>query len=223
MTYALAGIGLALLIRNLYVIFLQLPDEAAQGAIWRIIFFHVPGFFVFSVCALTALVTGIAFLRTRKLAYDSVLVSAVEAGSVFIATTLVTGMFWGRIIWGIWWTWDARLTSTLVCFLMYASLLLLRQAIPEPAERAKSSAVLAILFAPGMWITFKAIEWWRTQHPGPVLSVRNGGGMEAGWEAMLYWNFLALLLLAAAMIRLRSRQESMRRELDGIRREALAY
>jgi heme exporter protein C len=222
MIYALALAGLALLIRNLLVIFLELPNEAAQGAIWRIIFFHVPGFFVFAVCAFTGLISGIAYLRTRKLIYDSVLVSAIEAGSVFIATTLVTGSFWGRIIWGIWWTWDARLTSTLVCFLMYVSLLLLRQAIPEPAERAKSSAVLAILFAPGMWITFKAIEWWRTQHPGPVLSIRNGGGMEAGWEAMLYWNFLALLLIAAAIVTVRAKQETARREIDAIRREALA-
>jgi heme exporter protein C len=221
--YALAALGLTLLLRNIFVIFLELGDEMNQGAIWRIIFFHVPGFFVFASMALAGLVFAVLSLRTRKAQYDSLLTASVEVGCVFIATTLVTGMFWGRIIWGIWWTWDARLTSTLVCFLMYVSLLMLRQAVPEPAERARGSAVLAILFAPAMWITFKAIEWYRTQHPGPVLSIRNGGGMAPGWEAMLYWNFLALLLIAVPMVMIRARQESGRREIAALRREALSY
>jgi heme exporter protein C len=71
-------------------------------------------------------------------------------------------------------------------------------------------------------IVWKSIEWWRTQHPGPVLSIRNGGGMAPGMEAPIWWNFLALLMLSAALILVRSRQESMRSEIDSLRRHAHA-
>src|SRR5574341_575486 len=115
----MAGLAAALLARNLYVILLRLPDEAAQGAIYRIIFFHVPcawtaflGFFV-------ALVASVLYLAKKNLRHDALAVAVTEAALAFGAANLVTGMIWGRIIWGIWWTWDPRLTSMLVCWLLY--------------------------------------------------------------------------------------------------------
>jgi heme exporter protein C len=99
----------------------------------------------------------------------------------------------------------------------------LRQAIDEPTQRARISAVLSILTFPGVVITWKAIDWWRTQHPGPVLSIRGAGGqMDPAMEAVLYLNFLAVLMFATVLLLIRMRQEETRRELDGLRREAHA-
>jgi len=146
-----------------------------------------------------------------------------EVGLAFLAGNLITGSIWARIIWGVWWAWDARLTFMLISWLMYGGYLMLRQAIDEPTQRARLSAVLSILTFPGVVITWKAIEWWRTQHPGPVLSVRTGGGkMDPAMESVLLLNFLALLIFAVVLTLIRIRQEEMRRELDGLRREAHA-
>jgi heme exporter protein C len=110
----------------------------------------------------------------------------------------------------------------LVCWLMYAGYLMLRRAIEEPTERAKNSAVLSIFIFPGVYITWKSIEWWRTQHPGPVLSVRKGGGMAPGMEAAMWWNALALGLLAVVLVLIRLRQEQQQRQVDALRRTAHA-
>lgn len=222
--YGLGAAAALLLVRNLYVIFLGLPDEVMQGAIYRIIFFHVPAAFTFFTGAFLALVGSVLFLTRRDFRYDSFAASVTEVGLVFGVINLMTGMIWARIIWGIWWAWDARLTTMLISCLLYAGYLMLREAIDEPTQRARSAAVLSILTFPGVVITYKAIDWWRTQHPGPVLSVRGAqGGMDPAMESVLWLNFLAIAMFAAVLLMVRMRQERLRRELDGLRREAHAF
>ena len=221
--YGVSAVAAALLVRNLYMTFLQLPDEALQGAIYRIIFFHVPAAWTFMVFAFVAMVASITYLVKKSFRADALAASVTEVALVFGAINLATGMVWARIIWGIWWAWDARLTFMLISWLMYGGYLMLRQAIDEPTQRARLSGVLSILTFPGVVITWKAIDWWRTQHPGPVLSIRGEGDrMDPAMQAVLYWNFLAVLLFACVLAAVRMRQERMRRELDGLRREAHA-
>lgn len=221
--YAFGAAAAILLVRNLYEMFMKLPDEALQGAIYRIIFFHVPAAWSFMIGSFVSMVASIVFLWKRSFRADALAASVTEVSLVFGAINLVTGMVWARIIWGIWWAWDARLTFMLISWLMYGGYLMLRQAIEEPTQRARVSAVLSILTFPGVVITWKAIDWWRTQHPGPVLSIRGAGGqMDAGMEAVLYLNFFAVLLFATVLLLVRMRQEETRRELDGLRREAHA-
>src|SRR2546421_4470049 len=109
--YVLSALGGALLVYNLYVILLHLPDEAQQGAIYRIFFFHVPAAMVAWVMFTTALLSSAAFLVRKNFQYDSLAVAVTEVGVVLLTVNLVTGSLWARVIWGIWWTWDARLTS----------------------------------------------------------------------------------------------------------------
>ena len=222
----LYGTGIAasaLLILNLYTIFVALPDEAAQGAIYRIIFFHVPAAATFMFAAFASMVASVLFLARKDFRYDAFAEGVTEVGLVFGAVNLLTGMIWARVIWGIWWAWDARLTFMLISWLMYAGYLMLRQAIDEPTQRARFASVLSILTFPGVIITYKAIDWWRTQHPGPVLSVRGAkGAMDPAMEQALYLNILAVLLMAIVMLAVRMRQEGMQRELDALRREAHA-
>lgn len=211
------------LLRNLYVILLQLPDEAAQGAIYRIFFFHLPPYFAGVSLFFSALVASILYLWKKNFTYDCYAVSAIEVGLAFTAMNLVTGMIWGRIIWGIWWTWDARLTSALITWLIYAGYLMLRKAIPEPTERAKNSAVLAIFSFTAVYFTYKANEWYRTQHPGPVLTIRGAdGALDPRMEWMILHNFIAFLLIAIVIVSHRMTLERNQREVEALRRYAHA-
>lgn len=220
---ALCGLAAILLARNLYVILLKLPDEAAQGAIYRIIFFHLPSWFTSFTAYFLAGVASILYLVKKKDGYDTFAVSVTEIGTVFTAMGLITGMVWARIIWGIWWTWDPRLTWAFICWLIYAGYLMLRRAIEDPTARARNSAVLNIFSFTTVVITYKAIDWWRTQHPGAVLSFRTGGGkIDPAMEAMIFWNWFALMLFAAVLVMIRMHQEQAQRELDALRRHAHA-
>ena len=223
LVYILAIVGAVLLAWNLYGIFTVLPDEAAQGAIYRIIFIHVPAAITAFTGFFIALVLSAMYLKTGDLLYDSAAASVTEVSFVFACVNVATGSIWARIIWGIWWTWDPRLTSMFVCLLIYAGYLMLRRSIDEPTQRGRLSAALSIFGTVDIIIVWKSIEWWRTQHPGPVLSIRTGGGnIDPGMEHMIFRNLLALVFLAAAMVLVRARQESMEREIDSLRRLAHA-
>ena len=208
---------------DLYKILLVLPNEKDQGAIYRIIYFHVPSIITGFTGFFVALVASGMYLATRNLKYDAFAAAVTEVSLAFATVVLATGSIWGRIIWGIWWTWDARLTSMLVCWLIYAGYMMLRRAIEEPTERARLSAIVSIFGCVDIFIVWKSIEWFRTQHPGPVLSVRDGGGMALGMEGPIYWNWVALMCLAAILVMVRMRQEDMSRQIDSLRRMAHTY
>jgi heme exporter protein C len=215
-----AWLAAVLLAGNLAVMLLTFPDEVQQGPIFRIIFFHVPMAWTAFVCFFAALVASVGYLATKNLMYDAFAASVTEVGLAFGAANLLTGMIWGRIIWGIWWTWDPRLTSMLVGWIIYASYVMLRRAIEEPTERARLSAVLSIFAFADVPIIFFSIKWWRTQHPQPV--VWGGGSMDPRYWYMMFANWLPMLLLAGVLLAMRMRQEQVSRELDALRREAHA-
>lgn len=221
--YILAAVAAILLVWNFYKIFLVLPDEANQGAIYRIIYIHLPSIFTGMLGFFIGLVASGMYLATGNLKYDSFAAAVTEVALVFATIVFPTGMIWGRISWGIWWAWDARITSMLVCWLIYAGYLMLRRAIEEPTQRARLSAVMSIFGCVDSLIVWKSIEWWRTQHPGPVLTIRGGGGMAPGMQEPIYWNWLAFLCIAAILVMIRMRQESTSREIDALRRMAHAY
>lgn len=212
-----------LLSYDLYQMFLVLPDEAMQGAIYRILFFHAPAAIVGMTGYFVALTFSVLYLSSKNLRWDSLAASIVEVSLVFSLVNIVTGSIWARIIWGIWWTWDYRLTSALVCVLIFSGYLMLRRAIDEPTQRGRLSAALCIFGCVDVVIVWKSIEWFRNQHPGPVLSIRTGGGhMDPAMERIFYLNFLALLLVAVALVLVRTRQEAVAREIDSLRRLAHA-
>src|SRR5437899_9355531 len=126
--YLLGIISLAILVWNINTI-ARLPEETRQGVVFKIIFFHVPVAITAMLCAAAALIASVLFLITRNFKFDAAAVAVTEVGLAFLAANLVTGSIWGRQIWAIWWAWDARLTSPLVCCLLYAGYLMLRSAI----------------------------------------------------------------------------------------------
>jgi heme exporter protein C len=212
-----------LLIWNLHTIFLRVPDEASQGAIFRVFYFHFPAAVTSFTLFFVAMFSALWYLRTRDLRFDAAAAAINEVAFAFATITLVTGMIWGRIIWGIWWAWDPRITSYFICLLMYFGYFMMRRAIDEPHRRARLSAVLSILASVDIVIVWKSIEWFRTQHPGPVLEIRGGGGMAPGMEAPLFWNVLIFLMLETALVLVRMRQQSIQSEIESLRRYAHAF
>jgi len=211
--YLLGVIVAILFVRNLYVILTVLPDEANQGAMYRIMFFHIPAWWTAGLALTLAVGTSAMYLWTGKMKYDALSVSVTEVAVAFLCIGLSTGMIWARIIWGIWWTWDSRLTSALICVLLYGGYLLLRDAIDDPTKRARISSVYNIFAFADVPIVWYSIRWWRTQHPQPMI-------LPPDLRSALNWNWLALILLMTIFILLRLRQEEMRREVDGLRRLA---
>jgi heme exporter protein C len=218
--YGLGVLAFVILARDIYVI-ARFPAEANQGYAFKILFFHLPAWAAAGTAVTTALVTSVLFLVTKNFKYDATAVAATEVGVAFISVGLVTGSIWGRVIWGIWWTWDARLTSALVLWLLYAGYLMLRHAIEEPTQRATFAAVFSIFAFIDVPIVYFSIRWWRTQHPSPVF-FSSTGSFPPDWSAVMLWNILAIVMLAVVIVAVRLRQEETQREIDYLRRLAHA-
>jgi heme exporter protein C len=215
------GIAVMALLARDILIMVGLPPEKSQGAIFKIIFFHVPVAMTAMTASGVALIASVLFLVTKNFFFDALAVSVTEVGLAFLAANLVTGSIWARPIWGIWWTWDARLTSALVCWILYASYLMLRHAIDEPTQRATFSAVFSVFCFIDVPIVIFSIKWWRTQHPQPVFW--GGGSIPADWFALAAWQLLAMLLLGTMLTILRVRDEESQREIESIRRMAHSF
>jgi heme exporter protein C len=218
-----AMVAAGLLAWDLYRIFYTSPDEVIGVPFYKIMYFHVPfgilslsGFFV-------AMAASIGYLWRKDLRYDALAVAMTEVSLVFATILLVTGSIWARVAWLTWWNWEPRLTSMLICWILYAGYLMLRRAIDEPHQRARLSGVLSIFAFVDVIIVWKSIEWWQQNlHPRPVLKVRGGAGMSPGVEAPMWWNVLALALIGTILVLLRLRQENARREIESLRRYAHA-
>jgi heme exporter protein C len=221
--YALGAGAMLILARDINLI-AGFPQEASQGAIFKIIFFHVPMAITAMLCSFVALCASIAFLATKNFKYDAIAVAVTEVGLAFLAGNLITGSIWARIIWGVWWAWDVRLTSALVCWLLYAGYLMLRRAIEEPTQRATFAAAFSIFAFIDVPIVYLSIRLFRTQHPGPVFFSSNGS-FPPDWSAAIFGTLgtmLAMLMLAALFTCVRLSQENCQRELDSLRRMAHA-
>ena len=218
--YGLGIAAAAILAVNTYAIS-QLPDEVNQGVVFKIIFFHVPMWAAGGTAVTVSLITSILFLITRNFKFDAMAVASTEVGLAFLSVGLATGSIWGRQIWGIWWTWDARLTSALLCWILYAGYLMLRRAIEEPTQRATFAAVYSIFAFLDVPIVFFSIKWWRTQHPQPVFWGQ--GSFPPDWTRHFLWNMAAMVMLGTVLMAVRYRQEEVQREIDAVRRTAHAF
>ncbi len=155
------------------------PTEATMGNVQRIFYWHVPvdfGALLFPYVNLAGSVWLLAIRnrsQTQALMADALALAAAELTLLYTSLGLITGMLWARPVWGIWWTWDARLTTFLLLWVLYAAYLILRRfsgSGQASIQTATLSAVLGIFAAIDVPITFMSIRWWRTQHPAPVLT-----------------------------------------------------
>jgi len=195
------------------------PTDAKQGLIYRILFLHVSSAWTGLTAFLIGFVGNLLYVWRRQPRWDWLGVSAVEVGLAFTTVVLVTGPIWARPVWGIWWTWDARLTSTFIMWLLYISYLLLRTLVEEPDRRALFSALFGIFAFLDVPLVFGSIRWWRTQHPQPIVMGGADSGMDPVMFRVLLFAWLAMLALMTLLLRQRYRLEAMRSEFETMRHE----
>ncbi len=152
----------------LMVVIFFAPIEADMGRVQKIFYFHLSAAWVGMLGFAVAVIAGISYLRTNEHKCDVAGLAAVEVSLVFFAIAIVAGSIWARRTWGVWWTWDPRLTSAAVVELLYAAYLLLRQGIEDPDRRARFGAVYAIVAFVSVPITFFSTRILRTVHPPAI-------------------------------------------------------
>jgi heme exporter protein C len=193
------------------------PTEATMGNVQRIFYWHVPSALLGLIFPYVNFVASLAFLYLRRrnplsaLTADAIAVSAAEVTVVFTSICLATGMLWGRASWGIWWAWDARLTSLLLLWLLYVAYLMTRR-LSATGQTSTLGAVLAVFAAIDVPIVYFSIQWWRTQHPSPVLT--GDGQMAAPMWVAFGWNCLAWLMWGLFILGFRFALERRRQRAD---------
>ncbi len=218
----LGAVAILMVIAAAYAAFFIAPEERTMGLIQRIFYFHVAsawaGFTAFFLCFLGNLL----YVWKRDQKYDWLSVSGAEVGLAFTTVVLITGPIWAHPVWGIWWTWDARLTSTFVLWLLYVSYLLLRTLVDEPDRRALLSSLFGIFAFLDVPLVFGAIRWWRTQHPQPVIMGGQGSGLDPTMKSVFFFSALAMHVLMLFLVAERYALEKMQTETDFLAREVEA-
>jgi heme exporter protein C len=175
--------------------FLVAPRELTQGNIQRIMYLHVPSVWVAYLAFAVVFVASITYLWTRAVGADRLAHASAEVGVVFTGITIATGAIWGKPTWGTWWTWDARLTSVAVLFVMYVGYLLVRGMIDDPERGARYAAVLGIVAALDVPLVHFSVYWWRTLHQPPSVMKPGPVTMPGAILAALLVNFAAFTIL----------------------------
>lgn len=165
----LLALSFVLLISSLYLIFFYVPTEKTMGIVQRIFYFHVPVAWVALLSFIIVFVSSIRYLWKREIKWDIIASSSAEIGIVFTTLMLITGSIWAKPIWGVWWTWEPRLTTALVLWLNYIAYMLVRAYTTDEERGARFSAVIGIIGFADVPIVAMSITLWRTQHPSPVI------------------------------------------------------
>jgi heme exporter protein C len=203
-----AAATLAVLANGFRVAMYVVPADREQGDLSRILYYHVPTWCGMAIFFALNLICSIGYLALRNrnrawaLRADALALTSAEMGVVYCLIGMTTGSIWGRAAWGIWWTWDARLTTTLVLWLIYVAYLLLRRFTNGPEMRTLA-AVLAIFGYADVPIVYMSTRWWRTQHPAPVFFGGPNSGLDPSMLPALFWNMAGWIMWGVLVVSLR--------------------
>jgi heme exporter protein C len=195
----------------LYEALVVAPTEQTMGDVQRIFYYHVPSAWTAFILFFVNFVASVVYLAKRRPVADMIALVTAEVGVVFCTVVLVTGPIWARPVWGIWWTWDVRLTSTLVLWLIYVSYLFLRR-FSSSGQTPLLASALAVLGALCVPFVYLSIRFFRTQHPQPVIG--GGGSLDPRMLHVLLINWLAFSCFAFMVCWSRYRLEKLQREVD---------
>lgn len=207
----LAALGVALVGVLHWQVFYWVPTETTMGVVQRIFYIHVPAawvaFFAFGVVALT----GAVYLWLGDDRLDAAGVAAAEGGMVFTTIVLLTGPLWGRIAWGTWWTWEPRLTLTLLLWFIYLGYFMVRRSVESPERGKKLAAVVGIVGAVDIPLIHLSVVWFRSLHPDPVVLKPEGPTLHPDMLSTLFTGLGAFTLLFFGLFLLRYAVERLRR------------
>jgi heme exporter protein C len=190
---ALFAMLLVLLPIDFYLIFKVAPTERIMGDVQRIFYLHVPLAISAYAGFTTVFIASIMFLWRKNLFWDTVAYTAAEIGVLFSTLVIITGSFWARPVWNVWWTWDPRLLTMFILWFIYVGYFILRKGIPERLKKARYSAVLGIIGFLDVPIVRLATKWWRSVHPRLK---SEGGGLDPVMLKVLLFSMLTFMLFA---------------------------
>jgi heme exporter protein C len=201
----------------LYFAFVYAPTEAVQGDVQRIFYFHVSIAWLAFLAFFVVFLGSALYLWKREARWDILARCSAELGVVFTTLVLITGSIWGRTIWGAWWAWDARMTSTLILWAVYVVYLMLRAYSTDQLRGARYGAILGIIGFADVPIVQMSITWWRTLHPQPVISLEGNGDLPPQMLVALLVSVVAFTLFYVYLMRQRVQIEWLRAEIERIR------
>jgi len=211
------GLSAVAMIGLLYLIFDWVSTETTMGIVQRIFYFHVPAAIASFTSCFVGGIASILYLVKRDNKYDDLSLAANESVVVFAAVNIVMGSMWAKPIWGIWWTWDARLTSSFLLLFLYAAYLVIRKAAPVE-QRAVVCAVICILGMADVPLIYLSNRLFRTQHPAPVI----GGGANSGLQPDMLKVFIigniTMLIFWGLVVRTRRRVARLERAAEDLTR-----
>lgn len=188
-----AGLGLAL----------AAPPDRLQGDLQRLMYVHVPSAWLAYLAFAVTFVGSVGWLVRRRSGWDRLAASSAELGAVFTGLALATGSIWGKPVWGVWWTWDPRLVTTALLFVVYLGYLALRRSVDDAAARASRAAVLGMVAFVQVPIVHMSVVWWRTLHQPPTIIRAGGPSLHPAMLAALLANLAAFTLVYGALLRSR--------------------
>lgn len=215
---ATTAVCAALMVATLYLIFVVAPVEARMGIVQKIFYFHVPSAYALYLGFVVSGVASMIYLAKRDPRWDAIAVAGAEVGTLFCMLVLIQGPLWARKAWGVWWTWDPRLTTTLLGGMVFVAYLILRSVgqIGEVEKRfAAGLAVFGLLDLP---VIHYSVQRWRGTHPTVI--TKQGGGLHPDMVPALISGFVLFTVLAVLLIILRVRAERMRQTLEQVEMES---
>src|SRR5438105_2882516 len=208
-TTRLLGYGSALFLAiAAYGLFFVARPDRVQGDAARIVYFHVPMAWVAFLAFFVVFVASVAYLRTSRPMWDRLGRASAEVGVVFTTLVLITGAIWGYPIWGTWWSWDPKLTTTLILWFMYVAYLMVRS-YAEPPRGPRFAAIVGIVAFVDVPIVYMSSYWWRTLHPPPAIGPLAQSQPSATIVWILLLSLVAFTLLYAFLVRVRAEIEQL--------------
>ena len=191
----LLAVGGVMMLADMALIFLWVPTEQVMGVVQRIFYFHVPIAWTGLLATTGVFVASIVDLWTGQRRWDAIAHSAGELSVMLITLTLITGATWAKMAWGVWWTWEPRLTTTLILWLMYMGYLMLRAYAPTPSLAARYSAVMGIIAFIDVPIVYFSVNWWRGIHPRAVGVGATSGSLDSDMLITLIFSVFTFTVL----------------------------
>jgi heme exporter protein C len=187
-----------------FVLGMQAPPDQSQGWLSRMLYVHPPVSWVAYMAFFTAAAYAVVYLVRRNPGHDRMVAASVEMGLLFTGLALVSGMLWGRPTWGVYWTWEPRLTTTAIMFVVYVGYTVVRSIVEDPEMRAKASAAIAILGSINIPISYLSVKWWRSLHQTQSVDLTTGRiNMQSDMFLAMMVSLVGFSLLFFAMTRLR--------------------
>ena len=212
--YALGTASLGLLALGGYLGLIWSPPDINQGDAMRIMYVHVPSAWCMYLAFFVTLVGSVMYLWKRDLKWDRLAAASAEVGVLLTAIVLASGSTWGRPVWGVWWTWDPRITTTAILFVIYVGYVMLRALQIDPVARARQAAVIGIVGFVDIPIIQFSVEWWRSLHQGPTFQLLKDPSLDDRMEIALFVNFIGFTVLFFFLLGQRLRLAGLEQQRD---------